>query len=330
MTYKVAVSNGMVLEKCIQSVSFNVDPPPDDFYSTRTYTVKSMTITGKIGTDEKTIGLYEWALIPATNPDCYKEITVEQTRADQLVRKVKFPKAFVIDYSESFSNKEGVGYFSLFVRQFAGLDIECTNEATQQTDTTEAEPVNDLEEARETIAPQVQGAGATGVLNTVSNTGKARMSFTDRLAKTKEMQDNNIVSQPNKENIVEAPKVEAKFTLNGKEYKDVNPTARNPRPNPGEPISGLSAVNNNTRKAHAEIGAMHQALTEGNKGGIAVLEVKGQRVCDFCHSDVKKMSQKLELNELHVTDETGTYKFMGSDDFKNVADGGKRWEDAKI
>ena len=127
----------------------------------------------------------------------------------------------------------------------------------------------------------------------------------------------------------EVPVVKAFLTLNGKQYYDVNPTARDPRPNPGNTIGGLSGINNSTRKAHAEIGVMYQALKEGNNGGKCVLRVEGQKVCDYCRSDIKKMAQKLTLDELTIIDESGTYKFIGLNEFKNVSDGGKRWEDAK-
>lgn len=42
------------------------------------------------------------------------------------------------------------------------------------------------------------------------------------------------------------------------------------------------------------------------------------------------MGQKLDLNELVVTDESGTYKFKGPNDLKNIFDGGKSWEGAKL
>jgi hypothetical protein len=127
----------------------------------------------------------------------------------------------------------------------------------------------------------------------------------------------------------EAPKVQAKLTLNEKIYNDVNPTARNPRIEQGESIDGLSAINNNTKSAHAEIGAMNQALIDENIGGKGILEVNGQPVCKYCQSDIKKMAQKLQLDELEVIDETGQYNFHGLNDFKNVSDGGKRWKEAK-
>jgi hypothetical protein len=111
-------------------------------------------ITGKIGAGEKTISLYEWSLLPANNPNCYKEIVVEQIHADQIVRSVKFSKAFIVDYSESYSKGEGFGRFSIFIRQLAEVDIELTNEITSQPAMTE--PSNKVEEL---IPPSVQSAG---------------------------------------------------------------------------------------------------------------------------------------------------------------------------
>ncbi|MNP63611.1 hypothetical protein D3C76_1590240 [compost metagenome] len=37
--------------------------------------------------------------------------------ADQVVREVSFPNAFVVDYTESFGDTEGVGTFSLYIKQ---------------------------------------------------------------------------------------------------------------------------------------------------------------------------------------------------------------------
>ncbi len=131
MAYKVTISDGTILEKSIDSVTFNADTPSDNFYEMRTYTINSMTITGRIGAGEKTISLYEWALLPANNPKCYKEIEVEQTHAGELIRKVKFSMAFVVDYSESFAKQEGVGYFSILVRQLSEIDIDVTSQSPQ-------------------------------------------------------------------------------------------------------------------------------------------------------------------------------------------------------
>lgn len=126
MNYKVTITDVAILQECIEFVSFKVGSPPDE-YKGKSYHFNSMTIEGKIGTDEKILPLYKWSLIPSTSPDCYKVLTVEQTHEDQLIRKVTFSKAFVVDYSESHMEKAGEGYFSLYVRQFVGDDIECSD-----------------------------------------------------------------------------------------------------------------------------------------------------------------------------------------------------------
>lgn len=136
MSYKVTISNNIILQDCIEFVSFRVKSSPDD-YKGKAYPLNSMIIEGKIGTDEKIIPLYQWSLISSTNPECYKEITVEQTHADQLIRKVTFSKAFVVDYSESHTEKTGEGYFSLCVRQFVGIDVEASDGQAQAPPTSE-------------------------------------------------------------------------------------------------------------------------------------------------------------------------------------------------
>ncbi len=72
MAYKVTISDGTILEKSIESITFNANPPSDDFYEMRDFTINSMNIIGKIGAGEKSSSLYEWALVPANNPGCYK------------------------------------------------------------------------------------------------------------------------------------------------------------------------------------------------------------------------------------------------------------------
>jgi hypothetical protein len=144
-----------------------------------------MTITGKIDIDEKTVSLYQWALLPATNSDCYKEITVEYYQKNVLVREVQFSKAFVVDYTEQYSNHTGVGTFSIYLRQFYKQDIDVTTEETK-TVNSEAMVVDESEEIE-----AVQQAENSPVEKVVESTNKASMSFTDRVEKQKEMGDNS-------------------------------------------------------------------------------------------------------------------------------------------
>jgi len=120
--------------------------------------------------------------------------------------------------------------------------------------------------------------------------------------------------------------------LNGKEYKDVNPTAREDREPPPRELTGIlgPTPNRNTRDMHAEIACMYKALKDGNKGGKAEIEVKGMEVCDWCQKDIKKMAQQLELDELIIKDSAGTYKFSGPTDFLNKSQGGKTWKMAQL
>ncbi|OPZ92154.1 MAG: hypothetical protein BWY74_01728 [Firmicutes bacterium ADurb.Bin419] len=181
MSYKVTIQD-TVLEKCIEHVTFNVDTP--NHYDMRTDPKNSMIITGKIDTDEGTALLYKWALLPATNSDCYKEITIEYTKDNQLVRKVCFPKAFVVDYSENYSNYSGVGTFKLYVRQFRGKDIECTGQTSRQS--------SEVSNVTEEVEKELDVVKQQTPLATTASNSKSTMSITDKIANQKEMMDNDI------------------------------------------------------------------------------------------------------------------------------------------
>lgn len=188
MEYKVTISGGIILEKCIQAVCFQVDTP-NDYSDRRTTPKNSMIITGNIDTDESTSVLYKWALLPATNQECYKEITVEQYHSEQLLRKVCFSKAFVVDYSESYSNHSGTGIFTIYLRQLIGKEIECIGQTNQQADIIGTDSIAKLEEFTETAQEQEEVISS---IQNVGNTGKSHISITERIAKQREMQDNSI------------------------------------------------------------------------------------------------------------------------------------------
>ncbi len=185
MTYKVTISDGTVLSKCIDNVSFNVESS-GNLNNWCTDPRNSMIIVGKIDTGESTATLYQWALIPVNNKDCYKNVTVEYYKNEQLVRKVCFNKAFVVDYSENYSNYIGVGTFTLHLRQFCGKEVECFSQTAKQESKEDSESFVTLEEVVE----------ATKKVTIIENTQKdkspqkANMSFTDRLEKQKKLQYN--------------------------------------------------------------------------------------------------------------------------------------------
>ncbi|NLI59205.1 MAG: hypothetical protein GX387_11950, partial [Clostridium sp.] len=84
MSYKVTVGNA-VLEKCIESVQFNVSTLSDYIFTSRCNNKNLIKVTGNIDTEESTVVLCEWALLPATNPECYKEITIEHYKEEKLL-----------------------------------------------------------------------------------------------------------------------------------------------------------------------------------------------------------------------------------------------------
>lgn len=59
----------------------------------------------------------KWSVVRAESSDSYRKATVEIVSANQIVRKVHFPNAFVVDYQESYGDTEGIGEFTLVIRQ---------------------------------------------------------------------------------------------------------------------------------------------------------------------------------------------------------------------
>lgn len=106
----------------IQTVSFKTDTPIDsnarskDLGSTVTITGKILTaVDGDPFDSTRQLGL--WSLVPAEKADCYRKATIEVIAADQIVRKFYYPNAFVIDYKEDYGDDEGVGTFTLIIKQ---------------------------------------------------------------------------------------------------------------------------------------------------------------------------------------------------------------------
>jgi len=106
----------------IQTVKYDTDTP-DDSNARSTDVGATLKLTGKIitATDgdsaDDTMKLALWSLVPAEKADCYRKVTLEVIAADQVIRKIYFPNAFVVDYNESFGDTEGVGTFSIFIKQ---------------------------------------------------------------------------------------------------------------------------------------------------------------------------------------------------------------------
>lgn len=106
----------------ITGVKFGADIPLDS-NARSTDLGSTLTITGKILTAvdgdpfDATKQIGQWSLVPAEKSDCYRKAVVEVIAASQVVRKYTFPNAFVLDYQEDYGDAEGVGTFTLIIKQ---------------------------------------------------------------------------------------------------------------------------------------------------------------------------------------------------------------------
>ncbi|HOV25591.1 MAG TPA: hypothetical protein PK566_04420 [Pseudobacteroides sp.] len=131
MSFKITISGGIKLEKCIESVVCRADPPDD--YVNYTNVDNYICITGIVGSDESTAALYQWALLNADDPNAYREVIVEEFKEEVLIRKIVFDNAFVIKYEESYSNSTSVGSFELYIKQAIGNIVQCTSSEIQKS-----------------------------------------------------------------------------------------------------------------------------------------------------------------------------------------------------
>ena len=122
MGFIVTVGNNITLGvETVQTVEFLVATPQDSNARTTDLGV-TMKITGKILTildegSESTVELANWAMVPVEQADCYRSVTVKSVAAGQVVRQYILPTAFVVDYTETYGDTEGVGTFELIIKQ---------------------------------------------------------------------------------------------------------------------------------------------------------------------------------------------------------------------
>ncbi len=106
----------------ITGVKFGADIPLDS-NARSTDLGSTLTITGKILTAvdgdpfDATKQIGQWSLVPAEKSDCYRKVSIEVIAASQVVRKYTYPNAFVVDYKERYGDTEGVGTFTLIIKQ---------------------------------------------------------------------------------------------------------------------------------------------------------------------------------------------------------------------
>lgn len=67
--------------------------------------------------DDMTKKLCLWSLVPSELEDAYRKLSLEVILEGTVVRKINLPNAFIVDYKESFSVKNGSGVFTLILKQ---------------------------------------------------------------------------------------------------------------------------------------------------------------------------------------------------------------------
>lgn len=106
----------------IETVKYMSDTP-DDSNARATDLGLTLEVSGKIITAvdgeeaDDTMKISQWSLVSAEKADCYRNVFVEVIAADQVVRKITLPNAFVVDYAEDFGDSTGTGTFNLVVKQ---------------------------------------------------------------------------------------------------------------------------------------------------------------------------------------------------------------------
>ncbi len=109
-------------ESSIKTCKFSTDTP-DDSNARSTDVANTIVLTGKILTAvdgeaaDDTMKIAKWSTVKAELADSYRKATVQIISANQVVRQVYFPNAFVVDYTEHYGHEEGTGTFELVIRQ---------------------------------------------------------------------------------------------------------------------------------------------------------------------------------------------------------------------
>lgn len=109
-------------EKCITDVKFRSEIP-EDSNARATDNGAALKVWGKmlfsLGAEaqDATVNLAKWSVVPSDSADCYRNVKIEVVAADQIVRQITLPNAFVMEYSEELDDETGVGTFYLHVKQ---------------------------------------------------------------------------------------------------------------------------------------------------------------------------------------------------------------------
>ena len=122
-------------EESTEQVLFKVEIPQDSRARTKDVGV-TMTVRGKILPDTSSAGnaadstakLMEWSVVPSEKKEAYRSVTLKVKSGGVVTRQYELPNAFIVDYYETFKNAEGIGEFTLILKQMKNklADVKVT------------------------------------------------------------------------------------------------------------------------------------------------------------------------------------------------------------
>ena len=116
-----------IKEEQINSVEF-LSVTPISSNSRATELGLGVRINGKINfalgasSEDSTVELASWSVLPSDDPKCYRKVDLQVVTAGQVVRNYILPNAFVMNYTESLDDENGVGMFEITLRQKRDLN----------------------------------------------------------------------------------------------------------------------------------------------------------------------------------------------------------------
>ena len=125
MGFRLKVTGGKNIEMnetILTAVQFIADTP-DNSNARSTDLGVILKIEGRINFSlgaqlaDSTVDVADWALMPSDQADCYRNVQIQVVSGGQIVRQYTYPNAFVMDYTEDLNDEEGVGTWTLLLKQ---------------------------------------------------------------------------------------------------------------------------------------------------------------------------------------------------------------------
>jgi len=125
MGFRLKVTGGKDIEMnetILTAVNF-ISETPENANARSTDLGVILKIAGRINFSlgaqlaDATVDVAAWALMPSDKAECYRNVQIQVVNGGQIVRQYTYPNAFVMDYMEDLNDEEGVGTWTLLLKQ---------------------------------------------------------------------------------------------------------------------------------------------------------------------------------------------------------------------